>query len=130
MTTLTLDPTQRLNVIAALDRLECQGRREAWAICALQKKFDLDDEERTIIGWRKMIDPDTKREFAMWSNAPALPPREYEVEDDDMVRIGKALDNYGVILARDRQWWEPLAAQLPIPQEQNGTQNAAVAVRN
>jgi hypothetical protein len=127
---LILDHNQRLNIIAALDRLECAGRREAWAVCALQQKLDLNEEERSIIGWRKQRTPDG-REFVLWSNGPALDPRYYDLDDQEIERITKALDKYPVILARDKTWWEPLIAQLPEPElsaaptaASNGTQAA------
>ena len=125
MHTLVLEPTQRLNIIAGLDRLECQGRREGWAVCALQKCLDLTDEERAIIGWRKQR-TDDGREYAMWSNGSALPPRSYDLEDQDIQRICKAMDVYPVVLVRDRAWWEPLTAQLPAPQQDNGTEQHVV----
>lgn len=127
MTTLTLDPTQRLNIIAGLDRIESVGRREAWAICSLQKMLDLNDDERAMIGWRKLQD-DKGREYAMWSSNGDATPRYYDLEDEDVQRICKAMDKYPVILARDRQWWEPLAAQLtPFGDEQFQTPNGAAS---
>lgn len=120
MTTLILDPTQRLNVIAMLDRLECQGRREAWAVCALQCKLDLNDDERNRIGYRKQRAPDG-REFVLWTNDVSIPAKTFELEDGDVNRISDAMDKYPVILARDRAWWEPLNAQLPSPAESNGS---------
>lgn len=120
---LTLDHTQRLNIIAMLDRLECQGRRETWAVCALQAKLDLNDEERERIGYRKMKAPDG-REFVLWANDNGIAVKNYDLEDAEVKRISQAMDKYPVILARDRMWWEPLNAQLPEPVESNG--NAAV----
>lgn len=120
---LSLDHAQRLNVIAMLDRLECQGRREAWAVCALQHKLDLSDEERAAIGYRKMRTEDG-REFVLWANGPGLPAKSYELEEADLKRIADAMDKYPVVLARDRAWWEPLNEQMPLPLEVNG--NAAV----
>lgn len=117
--TLTLDHSQRLNIIAMLDRLECQGRREVWAVCALQSKLDLSDEERTAIGYRKESTPDGGQ-FVCWSNNGSIQAKPYELDDGDVKRISKAMDQYPVVLGRDKQWWEPLSAQLPEPEEANG----------
>ena len=112
MTTLTLDHTQRLQLIAMLDRIESPGRREAWCVCALQQRLDLNDEERAIIGWRKQRTEDG-REFVLWANGPMLPPKTYELEDDDVQRIVKAMDQCPVVLGRDKAWYLPLVEQLP-----------------
>ena len=124
--TLTLDHVQRLNLIVILDGLECKGRREAWLVCALQQKLDLDDEERAHIGWRKQR-TDDGREFVLWNAQNGLPPREYDLPDDDIQRICAALDNAPIVLARDKSWFTPLNAQLPLPkpEEKNGIAAAA-----
>lgn len=120
--TLTLDHNQRLNLVAMLEALECQGRREAFAVCDLQKQIDLSDDERNAIGWRKSRAPDG-REFILWnSQQNGVAPRAYELSEADTARVCRAFDQYHVVLGRDRSWWEPLAAQLPQPEESNGKQ--------
>ena len=116
---LSLDHTQRLNIISMLDRLECPGRREAWAVCALQSKLDLSDEERAAIGYQKQRAPDG-REYVLWSNNASVPIQTFELDEGEVARISNAMDKYPVILARDRSWWEPLNAQMPEPAESNG----------
>lgn len=119
--TITLDHNMRLNLVAMLDALEVQGRREAWAVCDLQKQIDLSDGERDAIGWRKARAADG-REYVVWNSTNGLQPRAYEFNDGDTGRICRAIDQYRVVLGRDRSWWEPLASQLPEPQGSNGNQ--------
>lgn len=118
--TLNLDHNQRLHLIAALDGLESTGRREAFAVCRLQEKLELSDQEREAIGWRK-VTADNGRELALW-NSNSLPPREYDISEDDTKRLCSAIDRYPVVLGRDKNWWLPLTAQLPQPAESNGNQ--------
>lgn len=120
--TLTLNHSQRLNLVAMLDALECQGRRETWAVCDLQKQIDLSDEERDAIGWRKAKTPDG-REYIVWNQNGNLDARQYELNGEDTERIVRAVDNYRVVLVRDRSWWEPLVAQLPVAAESNGNKS-------
>lgn len=125
MPVLNLDHNQRLNLVAILDGLESQGRREAFAVCRLQETIDLNDREREAVGLKKMKTPDG-RDYVMWQpNVDTVPAREYELPDADVDRICRALDNYRVVLGRDRLWWEPLIAQLPSPAESNGEASAA-----
>jgi hypothetical protein len=123
---LNLDHTQRLNLVAILDGLECQGRREAFAVCRLQEKLELNDEERTHIGWRKQKD-ERGREFVLWNAQAQLPSIDYEFPDDDVQRICRALDKYPVVLARDKNWYLPLTMQLPEKEEQKAEPVAAGA---
>jgi len=116
---LTLDHNQRLNLVAMLDNIENVGRREAWAVCALQERLDLNDEERTIIGWRKFKREDGL-EYVLYNRNGEVEPREYELPEDDIRRICHAVDRYPVVLGRDKSWWVPLTAQLPKPAESNG----------
>lgn len=99
-----------------LDLLENYGRRETWAVCALQERLDLNDEERQSIGWRKTR-ADDGREFVIWNRLSVIDAREYDLSDDDVRRICAAIDKYPVVLGRDKHWWVPLTAQLP---EANG----------
>lgn len=119
--TLNLDHNQRLNLVAMLDGLECQGRREAFAVCRLQEKLELSDEERVAIGWRQMKAPDG-RDYAMWNNNGAITAREFDLSEDDMTRLCSAVDKHPVVLGRDKHWWLPLTKQLPAPVESNGNQ--------
>jgi hypothetical protein len=116
---LTLDTNQRLNLIHMLDGLEAQGRREVHAVCKLQDSIDLTDEEKAAIQYRRERTPDG-REYALWAANGHIGPRDYEFTNDDTQRLIRAIDNYRVVLARDRSWWMPLVAQLP--EESNGNQ--------
>jgi hypothetical protein len=125
---LTLDHTQRLNLIAILDALECQGRREMFAVCRLQEKLELNDEERAAIGWRKEKVPDgSGREGVLWSARAEPIICDCEISEDDVQRICRALDKFPVVLGRDKAWYLPLVMQLPMPDkaEVNSTQMAA-----
>ena len=116
---LTLDHTQRLQLVSMLDNIEGQGRRGIWAICALQNRLDLNDKEKEIIQYRKMTTPDG-REYSAWNNPPngnGIRPLEFEFSEDDTKLICTAVDRYFVVLARDRGWWEPLVKQLPEEKE-------------
>lgn len=108
---LNLDHNQRLHLVAALDGYESHGRREGFTVCRLQEKLDLNEEERMIIGWRKM--KADEREFAVWSNSNGLPVREYDLSDIEIKCICAAIDKYPVVLGRDKGWWVPLTMQLP-----------------
>lgn len=109
---LKLDQNQRLQLVAILDNVEAVGRREGYAVCKLQEKIDLDDDERREIDWRKLKNAEG-REFAAWSNNGKIHALDYDLADEDVRRISTALDKFPVVLSRDRHWWEPLVAQLP-----------------
>lgn len=116
MTTLQLDISQRVNLIAILDGVEATGRREAWAVCKLQDQLQITDEEKEHIGWKSLPQPDG-RVYATWrmdNGARDLKP--FEFADEDMKRVCRAVDQFRMIPSRDRVWWEPLVAQLPEPQ--------------
>ena len=126
---LTLDHNQRLNLVAALDRIEAP-RYEAHCICELQAKFDLNDDERKMIGYQKVRD-DKGREFVVWSNINGPEPKTYEFDDKDSERIIKAMDKYPVILARDKSWWVALDAQLPPAKaEENGDGSSSARLQS
>lgn len=109
---LSLDHNQRLNLVSMLDMLESVGRREAWAVCALQEKLELTDEERKAIGWQKTQANDG-REFIIWNRLSTIEVRDFDLSEDDVRRICHAIDKYPVVLARDKHWWVPLTTQLP-----------------
>ena len=122
MTTLRLDVSQRLNIVAMLDGVECPGgRREVWAVCRLQEHINLNDDEKAAVGYQKLRSPDG-REYVTWSlnNNGHHAPREFELSDDDAQRLCRAVDSFRVVLVRDRSWYEPLVAQLPKPAEAAG----------
>lgn len=122
--TLSLDHIQRLNLITLLDAIECSGRREAWATCKLQETLDLNPQEREQIGLRKETTIDG-RDGYRWDLSKSLEPRQYTVNQEDLDRIGRALDLVPVwVLGRER-WFKALQAQLPEPVESNGAQRTA-----
>jgi hypothetical protein len=117
MTTLFLDVPQRVNIVAMLDALECGGRREAYAVCKLQDQINLSDAEKNAINWRKVSSPDG-REYATWTmNEAATKHEMFEIADDDVSRLSRAVDQFRMVPGRDRVWYEPLVAQLPAPAE-------------
>ena len=109
---LTLDHNQRLNLVAMLDLLENFGRRETWAVCALQERLDLNDHERESVGWHRTR-ADNGREFVIWNREATIDPRDFDFTEDDVKRICNAIDKYPVVLGRDKHWWVPLTSQLP-----------------
>ena len=115
--TLTLDYTQRLNIVAMLDALERQGRREDWSICDLQKRIDLSDPERDAIGYKQFKDGSGRVYAVGWNppngNGNGPGPFEIELNDADAQRLIRAVENHRMVPMRDRSWWEPLVAQLP-----------------
>lgn len=115
---LNLDHSQRLHLITALDGMEAVGRREGYAVCRLQEKLELTDQEREAIGWKR-VTVDGGREVALWNNNGST-PQEYDFPEDDIKRICNAIDKYPVIMGRDKHWWVPLTAQLPKSAESNG----------
>ena len=117
MTTLQLDVPQRMNICAMLDNLECHGRREVWAVCRLQEALTLSDEEREAVGWQKVVQPDG-REYQVWQlNSSSRATKNYEISDDDLQRLCRAVDQFRMVPGRDRIWYEPLIRQLPPPAE-------------
>lgn len=119
--TLVLDHTQRLNIIALLDLVECKNRREAWAVCKLQETLDLNDQEREVIGLSREVTSDGQQ-FVRWDLNKTIDRREYHLSEEDIQRITQALDKIpSYVLGRDR-WFKPLQAQLPEPIESNGAQ--------
>lgn len=118
--TLSLDHTQRLNLIALLDVLECP-RREAWAVCKLQDLLDLSEAERQQLGYHKEVVDG--REGYRWDATKSIDRRQYDLGDDDVERISQALDKMpSYMLGRDR-WFRSLQAQLPEPPSNNGHMN-------
>lgn len=124
MTTLQLDIPQRVNLVVMLDALECPGRREVFAICRLQEKLQLSDEEREAVGYQKIMQDG--REYVLWQqNEICRAPKPFEVADDDMARLCRAVDQFRMVPARDRAWYDPLVKQLPEPSEQQQAQPVA-----
>lgn len=122
MTTLRLDVPQRMNIINMLDNVECHGRREVWAVCRLQEHLQLSDEEREAVGWQKVVQPDG-REYQVWQlNPAAREVKDYEVGDDDLQRLCRAVDQFRMVPGRDRMWYESLVRQLPPPPEAPASQ--------
>jgi hypothetical protein len=97
-----------------LDGVECTGRREAWAVCRLQEQLNLSDAERDAIGWHKIVQDG--REYVLWQqNGASHEVMAFELNDDDVQRLCRALDQFRMVPARDRNWYEPLVRQLPEP---------------
>ena len=108
-TTLRLDVSQRLNIVAMLDGVECPGgRREVFAVCRLQERIDLNDDEKKSVGWRRLMVPDG-RMYVTWNLATngAHALMEIELSDDDMDRLAQVRPGQHVRLhwSRPRQPW-------------------------
>jgi hypothetical protein len=122
---LTLDYTQRLNLVGIMDGIE-YPRREAWEICRLQHEIDLSDDEKTLIGY-KIERTNDGRQYAQWNNNGHIKAKEFEFDKEDSKRIEEALDKHKVVLVRDRNWWIPLVKQFQedIKNDASTTTNAA-----
>lgn len=113
MTTLFLDVPQRVNISIMLDGIEGVGRRENWAICRLQDQLKLTDEEKIAVGWQEIVaDGNT---YVRWNGPEVSRHKTFEIADDDLARLCRAIDQYRFVRARDKQWYDPLIAQLPEP---------------
>lgn len=129
-TTLHLDAVQRLNIVAILDNVECPGgRREVYAVCRLQERMDLTDDEKEAIGWRRLTAADGRTYVTFNPPNGSRTFKEFELADDDVARLCRAVDGFNVILGRDRGWYEPLVAQLPQLAEASVARAAAGAIQ-
>lgn len=117
MTTLQLDVPQRMNIVFMLDNLECPGRREVYAVCRLQEQLQLSDEEREAVGYQRIVQPNGQIYQAWQVNSASQAIKDYDVSDDDIQRLCRAIDQFRMVPMRDRMWYEPLIKQLPPPAE-------------
>lgn len=108
---LLLDHTQRLNLHALMgaQRATLDDLRLLWK---LQDRIELSAQEKTSINYR--IQQVNGMQQVMWDTSKALPPAEYEFSDPEFARIQKMMREWqpGFLIGADRQWLEPLMAQL------------------
>ena len=117
---LSLDHTQRLNLIVLLGLLECNVS-ETRAVWKLQDQLGLSDEEKIAIGY--FVQSENGNEIHGWDQHKSLSHKSYDLPDSDVARIEKALQQFPRHrVGMARPWLEPLLAQLPQPAEQNGRQ--------
>jgi hypothetical protein len=99
--------------LASAEVLGAQGGDVATirALWALQDRITLDAaEERTIEMKREVA---AGQERTIWNPVLAIPPKEFEFSDAEVVRIRAAVEtwnSYGV--AADRRWLEPLLRSM------------------
>ena len=108
---LSLDHMQRLNLHALMgaQKVNLDDMRMLWK---LQDRLDLSEEERQSIGW-KTISVNGLEQVA-WDTRKALPGKDFEFSAEEFNRISRMLKEWqpGFLTQGDRQWLEPLLAQL------------------
>lgn len=109
--TLSLDYTQRLNLIVLMGLLECNVG-ETRAVWKLQDKLALTDEEKQAIGY--FVQANNGNEVHGWDMSKTQPLKEYDLADSDIARIQRAVLQFPRHrVAQARPWLEPLLTQLP-----------------
>src|SRR5215831_18664784 len=108
---LTLDYTQRLNLHALMgaQRVSVDDLRLFWR---LQDMIQLTLEEKNAINYRTVQQNGMVQ--VQWDFVPDLPLKDYEFAPEDFQRLGKMVREWqpGFVIGADRQWMEPLMAQL------------------
>ena len=108
---LSLDYTQRLNLHALMgaQRVSVDDLRMFWR---LQDMIQLTNEEKNTINYRTVQQNGMVQ--VQWDAISDLPVREYEFQPDEFQRLGKMVREWqpGFLIGVDRQWMEPLMAQL------------------
>lgn len=111
---LSLDHTQRLNLHALMgaQRANLDDLRMLWK---LQDRIDLSAREKAAINYR--VQQVNGMQQVMWDMTKELPPEEYEFNEQEFARISRMLKEWqpGFLIGADRQWLEPLMAQLDGP---------------
>lgn len=113
---LMLDYTQRLNLHALMgaQRASLDDLRMLWK---LQDRIDLSTEERTAIHYK--VQQVNGMQQVSWDTGKTLPPQGYDFSEPEFARLSKMLKEWqpGFMIGSDRQWLEPLMAQLDGVQE-------------
>lgn|SRR5262249_22600851 len=108
---LSLDYTQRLNLHALMgaQRVNVDDLRLFWR---LQDMIQLTPEEKQAINYRTI--QQNGRVEVQWDVIPEGPFKDYEFAPDEFQRLGKMVREWqpGFLIGADRQWMEPLMAQL------------------
>lgn len=108
---LSLDHTMRLNLHALMgaQRANLDDLRMLWK---LQDRIDLSPEEKQAINYR--VQQANGQQQVMWDMTRELPAVDYEFSEPEFARISRMLKEWqpGFLIGADRQWLEPLMAQL------------------
>lgn len=108
---LSLDHTQRLNLHALMgaQRANLDDLRLLWK---LQDRIDLSAREKAAIHYH--VQQVNGMQQVMWDMTKELPREEYEFSDQEFARLSRMLKEWqpGFLIGADRQWLEPLMAQL------------------
>jgi hypothetical protein len=108
---LSLDYTQRLNLHALMgaQRASVDDLRMLWK---LQDRIDLSTREKTAINYRVQLVNGMQQ--VQWDVTKSLPIEEYEFNEQESARLTKILKEWqpGFLIGADRQWLEPLLAQI------------------
>lgn len=108
---LTLDYNQRLNLHALMgaQRATLDELRMLWK---LQDRIELSAKEKAAINYRILPVPGGQQ--VQWDMDKPLPSEVYEFNETEFARLSKVLKEWqpGYLIGADRQWLEPLLAQL------------------
>lgn len=108
---LTLDYTQRLNLHALMgaQRASLDDLRMLWK---LQDRIDLSPPEKKAINYRTTLINGMQQ--VQWDVTVTLPLEEYNFNEQESARINRMLKEWqpGFLIGADRQWLEPLLAQI------------------
>lgn len=105
---LLLDYTMRLNLHALMgaQRSNLDDLRMLWK---LQDRIELSEQEKAAIHYR--VQQTNGQQQVMWDMTKNLPLEEYELSEPEAARLARMLKEWQ-FMAADRQWLEPLLAQL------------------
>lgn len=108
---LVLDHTQRLNLHALMgaQRATLDDMRMMWK---LQDRIALSDGEKARINYK--VQQVNGMQQVNWDQAASLPAQEYDFSEAEFQRLSRMLKEWqpGYLIGADRQWLEPLLAQL------------------
>ena len=106
---LSLDHTQRLNLITVLGSQDVKGR-ELHAVWHLLDLLDLDEEEKRSIDLR--VEGVNGQTYQRWDDSK-ISSREFVLGASELLQLRVAIENFAQFRgARDRVWLQPLLEQL------------------
>jgi hypothetical protein len=108
---LSLDHTQRLNLhsLMGAQRASLDDLRMFWK---LQDRIDLSAQEKAAINYKVQLVNGMQQ--VQWDVSKVLPLEVYEFNEQESARLTKMLKEWqpGYLIGADRQWLEPLLAQI------------------
>jgi hypothetical protein len=108
---LSLDHTQRLNLhsLMGAQRASLDDLRMLWK---LQDRIDLSAQEKAAINYKVTLVNGMQQ--VQWDVSKILPLEVYEFNEQESARLTKMLKEWqpGYLIGADRQWLEPLLAQI------------------